>query len=45
MGDDKDNLTFKNVSFEADVEKEFEASTEQVENISEQEFDENDRED
>lgn len=38
MGDDNDNLTFKNISFEADVQKEFEVSTEQVE--IEKEFDE-----
>ncbi|MBN2532678.1 MAG: PD-(D/E)XK nuclease family protein [Spirochaetales bacterium] len=40
MGNDRDNLTFKNISFEADVQKEFEASTEQVEDITEQEFEE-----
>jgi hypothetical protein len=40
MGDDIDHLTFKNVSFEADVRKEFEASTEEVETMSEQEYEE-----
>jgi hypothetical protein len=40
MGDDKDHLVFKNVSFEADVEKEFEASTEEINTITENEIDE-----